>query len=396
MSVKRRVVYYLSGFDPRGVRHYYKMYKEEAAKESGKDGISIEISNRKRTSKNAQSCNIIYNSYNNHNKIKSTITEYHFFQWDDIIRKHWAGSIFSIYRDLFFFIWTYMPNGLIIKLGKLAPFQMIAAFYPVLYLIGTPLIALLIGHSVYDYIAKTHQMLALLGAIIGFFGIMLGSLHIGNKIAVFWLLRIYAFCAQYGYGDVPELEERIENFAEQIAQTLMSIEEKEIDEVLVVSHSVGTIIAIPILAKAIALSKANENALKKLSVMSLGECIALVSFMPTAIAYREAMLSLNATPYICWLDYTSAIDGACSVQLDFYKHSGIIAQRSDIPRYLSPRFHTLYTAEKYAFLSRNKYLAHFLYLMATEKDGNYNFIQMTAGHQRLCAWNDVKHTTQVI
>ena len=60
------------------------------------------------------------------------------------------------------------------------------------------------------------------------------------------------------------------------------------------------------------------------------------------------------------------------------------ADRTDIPRYLSPRFHTLYTKETYASLSRDKYLAHFLYLMATELEGNYNFIKMTAGDRRLC------------
>lgn len=391
MAVKKRVVFYLSGFDPRGARHYYKMYKEEARKEEEKQEIVIDISNSRRTDKNIHSCNISYSSFEDEN-MRTTTTEYHFLKWDDIIRRHWAGSVISIYRDLFFFIWTYMPNGLIVKLGKLAPYQMIAAFYPVLYLIGTPLIAAMIGYGIYIYIAAIHKILAVLLGLIVFIGIMKGSLFIGNKIAVFWLLRIYAFCAQYGFGDVPELEERIEDFAKRIAQTLKALEKKEIDEVLVVSHSVGTIIAIPILAKAIEWSKVNEKTLKNLSVMSLGECIALVSFMPKATAYRESMRRLISAPNFCWLDYTSAIDGACSAQLDFYKHSGIAVQRSGVPRYLSPRFHTLYTREKYTVLSRNKYFVHFLYLMATEKDGDYNYIKMTAAHRRLCEWNDVQDT----
>lgn len=391
MAVKKRVVYYLSGFDPRGARHYYQMYKEEARKEEERNQrISIDISISKRD-KNTQSCHITYSSCDDE-ILRTTTTEYHFLRWDDIIRQHWAGSIISIYKDLFFFIWTYMPNGLIVKLGRLVPYQMIAAIYPVLYLIGTPLLAAIIAYSLYLYIAPIHQIFALVLGIIALIGIVKGSLFIGNKVAVFWLLRIYAFCAQYGFGNIPELEERIENFAEQIAQTLKAIEEKDIDEVLIVSHSVGTIIAIPILAKAIELSRINEKTLKKLSVMSLGECIPLVSFMPKASGYREAMQRLISAPNFCWLDYTSVVDGACSAQLDFYKQSGVSVQRSDVPLYLSPRFHTLYTLEKYTILSRNKYFSHFLYLMATEKDGDYNYIQMTAGHRRLCEWNNVRCT----
>lgn len=386
MSVKKRVTFYIEGYDPRGARHYYKLYKDEARKEGRKEGMSIDISERKRTGKHTQSCQVIYRGSEDSEQVQVTETDYHFLEWDDIIRRHWGSSILSVYRDLFFFMWTYMPNGLIVKLGKLAPFQMIAAFYPVVYLLGIPLIAATVGYHLYTYAASFHTVLAAIFGIAAFWGILRGSIFIGNKIAVFWLLRIYAFCAQYGFGDVPELEERIESFADQIAQTLQTIEEKEIDEVLVVSHSVGTIIAIPILAKAIERSGIGEEALKRVSVMSLGECIALVSFMPKATAYREAMRRLISSPHFCWLDYTSVIDGGCSAQLDFYKHSGIAVERSDAPRYLSPRFHTLYLPETYAAISRNKYVVHFLYLMATEKDGDYNYIKMTAGHRRLCEW----------
>ena len=382
--VKKRVTFYIEGYDPRGARHYYKLYKSEAGKEAEKEGNSIEISERSRTGEHIQSCRIVHRSSGDGENVLETATEYHFLEWDDIIRRHWGSSIISVYRDLLFFMWTYMPNGLILKLGRLAPYQMIAAFYPVIYLLGAPLMAGAVGYYLYDAMASMHLLLGVLSGAAAFWGIMRLSILIGNRIAVFWLLRIYAFCAQYGYGDVPELDARIERFAERIAQTLSRMEEEEIDEVLVVSHSVGTIVAIPILAKALERSGIGDEALKRLSVLSLGECIALVSFMPKATAYRESMRYLITAPNFCWLDYTSAIDGGCSVQLDFYKHSGVLVERPDTPRYLSPRFHTLYTPQSYAVLSRNKYLAHFLYLMATEKDGGYNYIKMTSGHRRLC------------
>ena len=111
-----------------------------------------------------------------------------------------------------------------------------------------------------------------------------------------------------------------------------------------------------------------------------------MSFITKANAYHEDMKILASVESLCWLDYTTAIDGACFPLMDYYKHSGIDIVDSKKPLYLSPRFHTLFSKENYAKLRKNRYLTHFVYLRATDYAGVYDFFKMTAGHQRLCSY----------
>jgi len=369
--IKNRETFYLSGYDPRGSRHYYNLYKKESAKEKEK-GTDFHISKRKKTDKHTSSWSI---------KLNDTKTNYHFLEWDDIIRKDWKKNFFSLFIDMIVALNHYVFSGVIFKYAKASPVQMIAAFYPVAYLLGTIYITYTLSLILYGFLSiYTNFVLSTIISMLVGFTILTLLTKIGNKFAVFWLLRVYTFAIKYVKGDV-ELENRIEEFATLIANTIQDSETKNIDEILIISHSVGTIITIPILEKAFAKLNLDSNLKSKISILTLGECIPVVSFLPKADSYRESMKKLSSYDDICWIDYTTPIDGACFPLLDYYKCSNI--ETTNKPNYLSPRFHTLFSKSGYSKLRKNRYLTHFVYLMSTELDGVYNFFKISAGKQPL-------------
>ena len=79
--VNRREVFYLSGYDPRGARYYYGLYKKEGALQSKVNGLHLDMSSRNRTAKHVQSLEIKASS-----KEGETRTNYHFLEWDNLIR----------------------------------------------------------------------------------------------------------------------------------------------------------------------------------------------------------------------------------------------------------------------------------------------------------------------
>ena len=87
MNIKNREVFYLSGYDPRGARYYHGLYKKESAKQAKVDDVKIVVSSGKRSSKHQQ----------------STQNNYHFLEWDDIIRKRWNSTLLSLFLDFFFY-----------------------------------------------------------------------------------------------------------------------------------------------------------------------------------------------------------------------------------------------------------------------------------------------------
>jgi hypothetical protein len=366
MSVNKRVVFYLSGFDPRGVRHYHQMYKEQSKKQSKINNLSIDISPRLKIHNHIYQWNLESKYYD-----KNVHTTYNFLSWDDIIRKEWSYGIISYYKDLVFCIIAYIFNGLVFKFAKSSPKQMLAAFYPVVYL----LISLYI--SLYSGIYLFQNLGEVLGAVIGSVCsvmILLILERIGNHIGVFWLLRIYAFSVRFGNREVDLMEDRIDYFSNEIANCVKNSD--DIDEILLISHSVGTILAVSVLSRAI--QQIESLNWKKFSMITLGECIPLVSFQPKAKKYREELNHI-ATNNLLWLDYTSPIDGACFPLHNFLKSSGIECDNYPNIYFRSPRFHKLFDKITYQKLRRNWYKTHFLYLMSTQYAGEYDFFTMTAG-----------------
>jgi len=379
-SVKKRETFYLAGYDPRGARHYYNLYKKEAALQSEINGIKMDISSRKRTGKHMQSWHIESQSDEG-----VTHTNYNFLEWDDIIRKRWNSTTLSIFKDLYYYMKTYMFTGLIVKFGKLSPNQMGPAFFPVLYLFLAVLFSVLIWSFTDSLLSAYLPMyVSVLISLIPAYLFIQQSIKFGEKIAVFWLLRIYVFSAKYVFEVMDTLHKRMDSFASDIISAIKNVDENDTDEVLIVGHSVGSILAIPVMARVLASSDLPKESLAKVSILTLGECIPLVSFLEEAKDFKSDMKSIALREEIVWLDYTAPIDGACFPLLDYYKHSGVDEQG---PVYLSPRFHTLYEKENYEKIKKDKYLTHFLYLMATDIEGVYDYFKMTAGTERLLSFH---------
>ena len=383
--MRKRETFYLAGYDPRGARQYYNLYKKEAALQEKVNAMHMDITARKRSDAHMQSWQITSSSKIDEN-LFSTHTTYHLLEWDDLVRKVWKKNMLSLFKDLLYVLQRYVFTGIIFKYAKRAPTQMIAAFYPVFYLFTALYLSYLLFSFFFSFLSLyLHVLLSLCFSFVSAYALMRFFLFLGNKMAVFWLLRIYLFALKYVYEEDSALEERLEAFAKNIRNTLLASGKNAVDEVLIVSHSVGTIIAIPIMAKVLQAGLSKE-ALSKVSIMTLGECIPIVSFLPNAYEYHEQMSSLASAKSLCWVDYTTPIDGACFPLMDYYQHSGLEIEEHKKPLYLSPRFHTLYTKEHYAALRKNRYLTHFIYLHATDYAGAYDFFKMTAGHQRLCSY----------
>jgi hypothetical protein len=364
-TVKKRIVYYIGGFDPRGVRHYHSLYKEHFTKQCAINGMSGRVSSRKKVHNHLYQWEIEANDHG-HN----VHTTYNFLSWDDIVRDQWSLSLFDYYKDSLLFIRGYLLSGLFLLFTKEAPKQLIAGLYPLVYLMGA--LTIVFYGSVKVYALVQGWIGIVVGLSIGF-GIAVALQRFASRIGVFWLLRIYVFALHWSHNQVRGMDKRIDLFAQELVKILNHSE--EVDEILLISHSVGTILSVSVVARALEKSDHWD----KFGMITLGECIPLVSFQTNAHHYREELIKLGARKNLLWIDYTSAIDGACFPLYDFIPDHEKLSQKRSFPLYLSPRFHTLFTTMTYKKLRRDWYTAHFLYLMSTQKSGEYDYYAMTAG-----------------
>lgn len=366
---QKRDVFYIAGYDPRGYRHYYAMFKKNLAEQN-------KLLNYDYTLSKAQ-VNIypfwqIQTPY--------TSTSYTFLSWNDIVKKNWSEGIKDALSDCYSFFRIYTITGLFLKFGKESPHQLITGYYPFFYVLLSLIFTLFCTFGSLFYLQNFHIILGILAFVLSLVFLPKMLYKLGKKLAVFWIARICSFCANWEKNSQGELELRMDDFARVIFEKLKENANDKNYELILSAHSVGTVLCINVLAKVLRKCEKENISFENLKVLTLGECIPLVSYQKRSFEFRKDLEYLGSKNLI-WYDFTSIIDGACFAQVDFIRTSGVKAQFS--PKYLSAKFHTLYKNKDYKKIKKDKYKAHFLYLFATQIQGVYNFFEFVIGKNKL-------------
>ncbi|MCV3373762.1 DUF829 domain-containing protein [Campylobacter lari] len=366
---QKRDVFYIAGYDPRGYRHYYAMFKKNLAEQNTLLNYDYTLS---KAQVNAYAFWQIQTPYTN--------TTYTFLGWNDIVKKNWSEGIKDALSDCYSFFRIYTITGLFLKFGKESPHQLITGYYPFFYVLLSLIFTLFCAFGSLFYLQNFHIVLGILVFILSLVFLPKMLYKLGKKLAVFWIARICSFCANWDKNSQGEVELRMDDFARVIFEKLKENANDKNYELILSAHSVGTVLCINVLAKVLRKCEKENISFENLKVLTLGECIPLVSYQKKSFEFRKDLEYLGNKNLI-WYDFTSIIDGACFAQVDFIRTSGVKAQFS--PKYLSAKFHTLYKSKDYKKIKKDKYKAHFLYLFATQIQGVYNFFEFIIGKNKL-------------
>lgn len=374
-AVSKRCVFYVSGFDPKGASHYHALYRDEGAKQSRRDGWSLEVGNRRRQA-SGSACWAVQAGFGG----QQVQTHYEFMSWDDVVRRHWSKTSWALWRDVIATTFFNVRHGALWKMFCLswppavalfAPFALVCAM-----LLGVPLLALGSGWGLSQ--ALGHGGLGLAGA-----GLVAGALWLmGKKLearySMYWMMRSYAFTARQARDEVPDLEARLDQLAQRLVERLG---EQQDDEVLVVGHSSGAIMAASIVARALHAAPELLKGRTRLSLLTLGQWIPLLGVLPMAGRFRTELQRLDAAQGLTWVDFSAPPDGCCFALNDPFKACGIDrkpAMGVDL-KILNPRFAALFDPATYQALRRDKFLMHFQYLRSAQRRGDYDYFEITAG-----------------
>ena len=157
---------------------------------------------------------------------------------------------------------------------------------------------------------------------------------------------------------------------------LQDSRQKPVDEVLVIGHSVGTMLAVSVAARLLRMA---PEGLPAHRLITLGGCIPLLSLNPSAVTFRRDLAELGQAKRLPWVDVAAVADPLCFAGSHPLTVSGVAAPCPGQPRLETARFFRLFPAARYRVLKRNKLRLHFQYLMAGEIAGEYDYFRLTAG-----------------
>lgn len=373
--VRRRKIFYISGFDPRGAAFYHNLFREEAKQQGLLSGNALEISRRRH---DGPLCD--YWGVTGHFSDHQVSNDYVFLRWEDLIRQQWTRTLPAIISEVFSTVISYARHGLLRRISQMKP----AIFHTIVYtsvLMTLLALAAMVLGALAAWGAHAGLGWTFWPAVVSGLATMLAALFtwplIEKRLNSLWASRAATFVLAQAKGRVAGLDERLSAFAQQIAAAAQAAEH---DEILVVAHSHGVQLAVSTLALALAKCPELGKQGAPVSLLTLGGSVPLLVMIPQAQFFRDRLQVLAEAGQICWVDFNQPSDCTCWTSPDLFAMAGIAAPKGaprPLPR--SPRMHTLFTAQRYADLKRDRLKLHFQYLMAGEQAGEYDFFAITCG-----------------
>lgn len=368
-----RRVHYISGFDPRGARHYFDLYRAEAQKQSQVNHASLHVGKRSRRSASVSAWEVRAD-WQGH----SVHTDYEFLGWDDLVREHWSKSLWKTVLGSLPLYLHHTFGGGYLRAHALSRNAFFTTTLPLTYLLllGAMVALGAWGGSLLPEVAG--KIAATLGAL----GLGWAGLRLAKTLGFVWMLRTYAFIYRWSRGRVPGLESRIETLAEHI---LRMHRETPKEETLLVGHSVGAMVAVCVAARLVEKTRDADghSALTGFHLLTLGQCLPLMSFFRHADHFRAQLQILASATHLPWTDISARADPLCLFQTDPLRASKIPCPAPNRIRLRAARIFRMFRKETYAKLRWNKIRMHFQYLMANELPTRYDYFEITAGPRSL-------------
>jgi hypothetical protein len=361
--VWRRRVHYFAGFDPRGVAHYHRMFKE-AALTVQPSGAQLAIGKRSRVGSRFRTWTANYHSaQNNEQANPQTITECVYMGWDDVVRQHWHKTPGALLRTL---LRSYASQAAMPALKAVYKHHRGAFWAGILPALYALLLLAVAAGACSMLLASPLPWSGALAALTASLVLWMGT-RWAEPLGILWLLRIFAFNMEFGRNRIAGLEERQAEWLEDIVARQA---QDPVDEVLLVAHSVGTLVFVNTASALLQDPRWREHKCRT-GIVTLGQCMPFATLAPAATSFRSSLKHICEQTDAPWLDVTAKIDPLCFHTLHPLTAKPTPHDHKGWPRQVFAQFFRMYAPATWQKLSKKKLEVHFLYLKTPEKDGNF-------------------------
>ena len=381
--IQRRHVFYISGYDPQGVNGYHRLFKRELERFQRTWPVQVTLSEPEMNADGIAARWLVNTSGPNW----QVATTYEFLRWDDIVKGDMARWMPMRVLLLMRVLLENVFNGTIVRVFRagwrfglfyLAPYIFVAGLFALPAALAWGL----------AWGASTIAGLPLFAALLlaGVIGVAayIFIRRFGDRWSIIAMADAWIWFRDWGRGLRPDYENRIDVFARQLIE---EVGRSEADEILLVGHSGGGTMAIPVIARALFLDPHFAKAGPPLTVLALGTSLPLAAVHRPASAVREAIARVAAEPSLLWIECQARQD-VCNFQ-DFDPVSGVgikVSTPAINPLLWSIRFRHLLSAETYSRVRWNVFRMHFQFIMANDHRAAYDYFMFVCGPASMREW----------
>jgi hypothetical protein len=376
VRVQHRHIIYVQGYDPRGLAQYYRMFRTELRKFGRLYQLATTISRPQSTPDGETASWTIKTEAGDW----QTRTSYDFLRFEDLIQRDLAAPIWRTVLQAIWIYWRLVFAGTIARFWK--AHWRFATFitYPHVLLLVEALCALGIAFAFgkglealgipdpFSIAASTALFLAVLGATLK---------YTENLTYLLYLLSDTIWTWEFSHRQRPEWDERIDRFAEYLANVART---SDAEEIVIVGHSSGSFLGTEILARALKLDPALGRHGPRIVLLTIGGNFPIVGFHAVSQDFRDHLRQLAVEPSIDWIDCQSRKDVMNFYPFDPVAGHGIDAGSSRRnPTIVSVRFREIIKPERYNLFRWKFFRVHFQFVMANERPHAYDFFMIVCG-----------------
>jgi hypothetical protein len=366
VQVRRRLVVYVQGYDPRGLAEYYRMFRREFRRTCelyGLTGKVGRVEDSPERSSTAWNLSMQGDSW-------QVETRYLFLRWEDIIRKDFARPPWWKIVHMYRVIGGAIINGAYLRLFRahwrfglfiVYPFVLMTIWLLMGAFVGTLCMKLIAGLGAPALVANIVGLVTGLGA----FSSLLWLTE--PKTYLLYLCDDIISTHQFAHGERPDWEKRMDFFAGTVIE---AVRDSGADEAVIVGHSSGSFLAVDVLDRALARDPQLGAHGPRVRLLTVGANLAIVGFNPAAKEFRNRLRRLAVSSDIDWVDYQSRHDIMNFWPFDPVASHGIVLEDDERrnPRVVAVSFRDLW---KDGFGRRRWrfFRTHFQFLHANERLG---------------------------
>ncbi len=376
-QVKRRRVLYAHGFDPATSERYRRLIARAGAEWDEAPPVISPVATLSDVSEGWR-----INADTDGQRVE---TVFEILRYEDIVRQWRDRPMHKRLRTGLGSWFRFLFNGGWRRVVSVAKGPAGLFFYPVMML------AAFIGLGVFTgrMIGEGAEMLGApeyasqVGRGVGaLFGLYL-SHRLERAFFAHLMLSLFDFLFRIAREDVPSgrLEMRVELFAHRIAECVSSAREKKVDEILIVGHSLGGLVALRALARAMEQDIDLTGGRAKISLLTLGSVSGYVSCHGGIGADRFAgdICRVAADEDITWVDVSAPRDWFSFGLVDALLLLQDPPLEARSPRVISAKFGK---AKADPDDRRTRFRAmglHMKYLAAPDRAGAFDFLGVVSG-----------------
>ena len=310
-----------------------------------------------------------------------TETQYEMLCWHDIVHRDLSRSWLLRLPLLLAAMVQALRDGVIVKVFRIDWQFGLMMLYPWAALFALLLGAFGIGYAaaaLFDLVLPSGLPLRIVLAVAVAALLLRVADPAIRRVFLYLMLDAWVFNWQHATGRRQDFEARLDRFCDRV---IAAIRSSDADEVLIVGHSTGSVMAAQLAARVLAQAPELGSGKPALALVTIGGELPLSATVRKAEPLRRDIARLAGATNLRWVDYQAPQDPLNAHGFDPVRDLSLDlgGRPRTNPIVRSPRFRDLLSPATYKRIRYNFFRVHFQFLMANEAPGEYDFFTITCG-----------------